>query len=108
VEGRGFCGAEMAGFWQGIADAYPVISIEDGCAEDDWDAWASLTRDLGERVQLVGDDVFVTNPERLQQGVERGVANSILVKVNQIGTLTETIEAVQLAHRSGSPVGTSP
>src|SRR5213075_2674195 len=88
----------------GIVDAYPVISIEDGCAEDDWDAWASLTRDLGERVQLVGDDLFVTNPERLQQGVERGVANSILVKVNQIGTLTETIEAAQLAHRSGYTV----
>jgi enolase len=100
-EGRDFSGGEMPGFWQGIVDAYPVISIEDGCAEDDWDAWASLTSDLGERVQLVGDDVFVTNPTRLQQGVERGVGNSILVKVNQIGTLTETIEAVQLAHASG-------
>src|SRR5947208_1312045 len=97
-EGRDLPSAELPGFWRGIVDAYPVVSIEDGCAEDDWDAWASLTRDLGERVQLVGDDVFVTNPERLQQGVERGVANSILVKVNQIGTLTETIEAVQLAH----------
>ena len=80
------------------------MSIEDGCAEDDWEAWSALTKELGERVQLVGDDLFVTNPERLQQGVERGVANSILVKVNQIGTLTETIEAVQLAHRSGYTV----
>jgi enolase len=91
----------MPGFWQGILDAYPVVSIEDGCAEDDWDAWAALTREVGERVQLVGDDVFVTNPERLQQGIERGVANSILVKVNQIGTLTETIAAVDLAHANG-------
>ena len=100
-EGRRLSSDEMPGFWQGIVDAYPVVSIEDGCAEDDWDAWAALTRDLGERVQLVGDDLFVTNPERLQQGIDRGVANSILVKVNQIGTLTETIEAVRLAHESG-------
>jgi enolase len=100
-EGRDLASGELAGFWSGIVDRYPVVSIEDGCAEDDWDAWAALTQELGERVQLVGDDVFVTNPKRLQQGVERGVANSILVKVNQIGTLTETIEAVQLAHRSG-------
>jgi enolase len=100
-EGRDLSSAEMTSFWNGILDAYPVISIEDGCAEDDWDAWASLTRDAGERVQLVGDDLFVTNPERLQQGIERGVANSILVKVNQIGTLTETIAAVELAHANG-------
>jgi enolase len=100
-EGRRLSSAEMPGFWQGIVGAYPVVSIEDGCAEDDWDAWAALTRDLGERVQLVGDDLFVTNPERLQQGIDRGVANSILVKVNQIGTLTETIAAVNLAHASG-------
>ncbi len=100
-EGRRLSSDEMPGFWQGIVDAYPVVSIEDGCAEDDWDAWAALTRDLGERVQLVGDDLFVTNPERLQQGIDRGVANSILVKVNQIGTLTETIAAVDLAHASG-------
>src|SRR5205814_1027126 len=76
-------------------------SIEDGCAEDDWDGWAALTRELGERVQLVGDDLFVTNPLRLREGIDRGVANSILVKVNQIGTLTETIEAVRLAQASG-------
>jgi enolase len=100
-EGRDLASGELPGFWRGIVDSYPVVSIEDGCAEDDWDAWAALTQELGDRVQLVGDDLFVTNPERLQQGVERGVANSILVKVNQIGTLTETIAAVQLAQRSG-------
>jgi enolase len=100
-EGRDLSSAEMPAFWQGVVDAYPVVSIEDGCAEDDWDAWASLTRDMGERVQLVGDDLFVTNPERLQEGIDRGVANSILVKVNQIGTLTETIAAVDLAHANG-------
>jgi enolase len=99
-EGRDLSSDELPGFWRGIVDSYPVVSIEDGCAEDDWDAWAALTQELGDRVQLVGDDVFVTNPERLQQGIERGVANSILVKVNQIGTLTETIAAVQLAQRS--------
>ena len=103
-EGRDLSSSELPGFWRGIVDRYPVVSIEDGCAEDDWEAWAALTKDLGDHVQLVGDDLFVTNPERLRQGVERSVANSILVKVNQIGTLTETIEAVQLAHRSGYTV----
>jgi enolase len=91
----------MAGFWTGIVDAYPVVSIEDACAEDDWDAWKAVTDALGERTQLVGDDLFVTNPERLRQGIERGVGNSILVKVNQIGTLTETIEAVRMAQDAG-------
>jgi len=100
-EGRDLPSAELPAFWRGIVDAYPVVSIEDGCAEDDWEAWAALTRELGDRVQLVGDDLFVTNPQRLQQGIERGVANSILVKVNQIGTLTETIAAVRLAHENG-------
>jgi enolase 1/2/3 len=100
-EGRDLAAAEMPAFWRGIVDRYPVVSIEDGLAEDDWDAWQTLTGELGERVQLVGDDLFVTNPERLQQGIERGVANSILVKVNQIGTLTETIEAVRLAQANG-------
>ena len=103
-EGRDLASAELPGFWRGIVDSYPVVSIEDGCAEDDWEAWAALTKELGDRVQLVGDDIFVTNPERLQRGVEGGVANSILVKVNQIGTLTETIEAVELAQRSGYTV----
>jgi enolase len=100
-EGRDETGETMPRFWAEIVDRFPVVSIEDGCAEDDWDAWASLTRELGDRVQLVGDDLFVTNPERLREGIERGVANSILVKVNQIGTLTETMEAVRLAHDAG-------
>jgi enolase len=100
-EGRDLSSAELPGFWRGIVDAYPVVSIEDGCAEDDWDAWSALTQELGERVQLVGDDLFVTNPARLRDGIDRGVANSILVKVNQIGTLTETIEAVRLAQANG-------
>jgi enolase len=100
-EGRDLASGELPGFWRGIVDAYPVVSIEDGCAEDDWEAWSALTQELGERVQLVGDDLFVTNPERLRAGIERGVANSILVKVNQIGTLTETIEAVRLAQENG-------
>ena len=100
-EGRDLSSAELPGFWQSIVDTYPIVSLEDGCAEDDWDGWAELTRGLGERVQLVGDDLFVTNPARLREGIERGVGNSILVKVNQIGTLTETIEAVQLAQSNG-------
>jgi enolase len=100
-EGRDLSSAEMPGFWRSIVDAYPVVSIEDGCAEDDWEAWAALTSGIGERVQLVGDDLFVTNPQRLREGIARSVANSILVKVNQIGTLTETIEAVRLARESG-------
>jgi enolase 1/2/3 len=100
-EGREKTSAELPGFWAEIVDRYPVVSIEDGAAEDDWESWQAQTRLLGERVQLVGDDLFVTNPERLRQGIERGVANSILVKVNQIGTLTETIEAVRLAQANG-------
>ncbi len=100
-EGREKTSAEMPGFWAEIVERYPVVSIEDGAAEDDWESWRTLTEQLGDRVQLVGDDLFVTSPERLQQGIERGVANSILVKVNQIGTLTETIEAVRLAQRNG-------
>jgi enolase len=100
-EGRDLGSDELPEFWRGIVDAYPVVSIEDGAAEDDWDAWKALTDELGERVQLVGDDVFVTNPERLQEGIDRGVGNSILVKVNQIGTLTETIAAVRLAQGNG-------
>jgi enolase 1/2/3 len=100
-EGRDLSSAELPGFWEGLVGEYPIVSLEDGCAEDDWDGWAALTRGLGERVQLVGDDLFVTNPARLREGIERGVGNSILVKVNQIGTLTETIEAVELAHANG-------
>ena len=100
-EGRELRSAEMPAFWAELCDRYPIVSIEDGLAEDDWEAWEGLTKELGDRVQLVGDDLFVTNPERLRQGIDRGVANSILVKVNQIGTLTETIEAVKLAQASG-------
>jgi enolase len=100
-EGREVSSAEMADFYAGLVDRFPIVSIEDGNAEDDWDGWKVTTERLGDRIQLVGDDVFVTNPERLRLGVERGIANSILVKVNQIGTLTETIEAVRLAHESG-------
>jgi enolase len=100
-EGRTETGETLSRFWAEIIDRYPVVSLEDGCAEDDWDAWATLTSGLGDRVQLVGDDIFVTNPDRLREGIERGVANSILVKVNQIGTLTETIDAVRLAHDAG-------
>jgi enolase len=103
-EGREKSSAEMPGFWAELVDRYPIVSIEDGAAEDDWESWAALTRTLGDRVQLVGDDLFVTNPVRLQQGIERGVGNSILVKVNQIGTLTETIEAVRLAQGAGYTV----
>ncbi len=80
---------------------YPIVSIEDGAAEDDWDAWTELTRRVGDRVQLVGDDLFVTNPERLRRGIADGVGNSILIKVNQIGTLTETLEAIRLAQGAG-------
>ena len=100
-EGREKSSAEMPEFWAEIVERYPVVSIEDGAAEDDWGSWEAQTKLLGDRVQLVGDDVFVTNPVRLQQGIDRGVANSILVKVNQIGTLTETIAAVQLAQSNG-------
>jgi enolase 1/2/3 len=100
-EGREKTSAEMPGFWAEIVERYPVVSIEDGAAEDDWDSWRTLTEQLGDRVQLVGDDLFVTSRARLQEGIDRGVANSILIKVNQIGTLTETIEAVRLAHENG-------
>ena len=91
----------MVAFYANLVANYPIISIEDGMAEDDWDGWAMLTQEMGKKVQLVGDDLFVTNTKRLRDGIKRGVANSILVKVNQIGTLTETLEAVQTAHRAG-------
>ncbi|HEV2865852.1 MAG TPA: phosphopyruvate hydratase [Allosphingosinicella sp.] len=100
-EGRTLSPDEMAAYLAELAGAYPIRSIEDGMAEDDLDGWAALTAGTGEKVQLVGDDLFVTNPERLRMGIERGLANSILIKVNQIGTLTETLEAVETAHRAG-------
>jgi enolase len=91
----------MAAFYGDLADRFPVASIEDGVADDDWDAWRGLTERLGDRLQLVGDDLFVTNPERLQRGIEQHVANSILLKVNQIGTLTETLETIEVARSAG-------
>jgi enolase len=100
-EGREVDGPGMAAFYGDLAERFPVASVEDGVAEDDWEAWRALTERLGDRLQLVGDDLFVTNPERLQQGIDRGVANSILLKVNQIGTLTETLETIELARRNG-------
>jgi enolase len=99
-EGRSFRSEEMAAYFVDLCDRYPIVSIEDGMDEEDWDGWAVLTHELGGRVQLVGDDLFVTNTARLARGIELGVANSILVKVNQIGTLSETLDAVELAHRN--------
>ena len=92
---------EMGQFYAELLDAYPLVSIEDPLSEDDWDGWVALTDAIGDRVQLVGDDLFVTNPERLEDGIAKGAANALLVKVNQIGTLTETLDAVELAHRNG-------
>lgn len=94
-------GSEMIDYWQSLIDKYPIISIEDGLAEDDWEGWKELTERLSSRVQLVGDDFFVTNPERLRKGIDKNCANSILVKVNQIGTLTEALDAVEMAHKAG-------
>ncbi len=93
--------AQMTEFYRSLLDGYPLVSIEDPLSEDDWDGWVELTAAIGDRVQIVGDDLFVTNPERLEEGIERGAANALLVKVNQIGTLTETLDAVTLAHNSG-------
>ena len=92
---------ELADYFAELCDRYPIVSIEDGMAEDDWDGWAALTAAVGDRVQLVGDDLFVTNARRLQLGIDRRVANSVLVKVNQIGSLTETLDTVELATRNG-------
>jgi enolase len=99
-EGRRLSPDEMVAYWVELCDRYPIVSIEDGMAEDDWDGWVALTSALGNRVQLVGDDIFVTNQERLQLGIERGAANAILIKVNQIGTLSETLDTMALATRS--------
>ncbi|MDB6453536.1 phosphopyruvate hydratase [Falsirhodobacter sp. 20TX0035] len=99
-EGKVFSSAENVDYLAALCADYPIISIEDGCAEDDWDGWKTLTDRLGNKVQLVGDDLFVTNPKRLAEGIAKGCANSMLVKVNQIGTLTETLQAVDMAHRA--------
>ena len=111
LEGRSFAASELVAWWVSLVDRYPIVSIEDAMAEDDWDGWKALSDALASRIQLVGDDLFVTNAKRLQMGIERGVANSVLVKVNQIGSLTETLETIHLAntksyssvmsHRSG-------
>ncbi len=100
-EGRTLGAAELADYWASAAERYPIVSIEDGMDEEDWDGWTTLTERIGDRVQLVGDDLFVTNTERLRRGIEAGVANSILIKVNQIGTLTETLEAIAMAREAG-------
>ncbi|MDR2344972.1 MAG: phosphopyruvate hydratase [Planctomycetaceae bacterium] len=101
IDGKTLKSDEVVALLADWCKKYPIVSIEDGCDQDDWDGWKSLTKVLGDKVQLVGDDLFVTNTKRLQRGIENGIANSILIKVNQIGTLTETIEAIQLAHRNG-------
>jgi len=100
-EKQTYSSAQMGEFYVALLDSYPLVSIEDPLDEDDWDGWVDLTTAIGDRVQIVGDDLFVTNPERLEEGIERGAANALLVKVNQIGTLTETLDAVALAHNSG-------
>jgi len=100
-EGRTLRSDDLSDFWRDLTARYPVVSIEDGAAEDDWDAWSQLTRDLGNAVQLVGDDLFVTNSNRLKRGIDEGIGNSILIKVNQIGTLSETLEAIRIAQDAG-------
>jgi enolase len=100
-EGRVLSSDQMVSYFKELCDAYPIVSIEDGLAEDDWEGWVALTKALGARVQLVGDDLFVTNAKRLQDGITRGAGNAILVKVNQIGSLTETLETIELAKRAG-------
>ena len=99
--GRSLAPAEMVEYYAGLVDRYPIVSIEDGLAEDDWEGWSLITKRLGQRIQLVGDDLFVTNVERLARGIREGVANSILIKLNQIGTLSETLSAIEMAHRAG-------
>lgn len=103
MEGEGIVrtSEEMVKYWQDLVEAYPIISIEDGLAEDDWEGWKALTEALGDKVQLVGDDLFVTNPVRLKKGIDGKIANSILIKVNQIGTLTETLDTIEMAHKAG-------
>lgn len=100
-EGRSLTSDQMVDYWEELVNKYPIISIEDGLAEEDWDGWVKLTERIGNKVQLVGDDLFVTNTARLKKGIELGAANAILIKVNQIGSLTETLEAMQTAQRAG-------
>jgi enolase len=100
-EGRKLTSAEMVSFWKSWVDQYPIVSIEDGLGQDDWEGWQLMTKELGGRIQIVGDDLLVTNPERVRRGIKEKSANALLVKVNQIGSLTETIEAVQTCMRAG-------
>ena len=100
-EGRTLDSAGLVAYFAELCGRYPIVSIEDGCAEDDWEGWKLLTDTLGKRVRIVGDDLFVTNPERLRRGIAEGSANAILIKVNQIGTLSETLETMEIAHRAG-------
>ena len=100
-EGKKLSAQEMTEYYTGLVDAYPIVSIEDPLSEEDWDGWIALTGQLDDRVQLVGDDLFVTNPTRIGRGIAEGAANAVLVKVNQIGSLTETLDAVDMAHRAG-------
>ena len=116
-EGKSFTSEQMVDYWEALVAKYPIVSIEDGMAEEDWDGWKMLTERIGDRVQLVGDDLFVTNAERLQKGIDLGVANAILIKLNQIGSLTETLDTIELAkknnytcvvsHRSGESEDTT-
>jgi enolase len=101
LEGRKMSSSQMVGYWAGLCERYPIFSIEDALDQDDWDGWAELTSKVGARVQIVGDDLFVTNVERVRTGLARRAANAVLIKVNQIGTLTETLETIALAHRNG-------
>jgi enolase len=101
IDGKGLSADELIAFYADLVASYPLVSIEDPLDESDWEGWNKITKSLGDKVQLVGDDLFVTNPERLQRGIDEGTANALLVKVNQIGTLTETLDAVDLAHRNG-------
>ena len=101
-EGRTLSAEEMAGYWAEMSERYPIVSIEDGMDEEDWDGWKALTERIGDRVQLVGDDLFVTNTERLKRGIDQSVANSILIKVNQIGTLSETLAAIRMAEAAAT------
>jgi enolase len=100
-EGRTLSAEELSAYWADLCDRYPIISLEDGMDEEDWDGWSALTQRIGGRIQLVGDDLFVTNTQRLKRGIESGVANAILIKVNQIGTLTETFAAIRMAREAG-------
>ncbi|UCF61651.1 MAG: phosphopyruvate hydratase [Anaerolineaceae bacterium] len=106
-EGKKLTGEEMVAFWKSWVDQYPIVSIEDGLAQDDWESWQLMTRELGDRLQIVGDDLLVTSPERVQKAIDSNACNALLVKLNQIGTLTETIEAVELCHRAGWKAVTS-